>query len=362
MLYNSDDNLIIPPLRKEYFMFRKIFLILFAALFLIVSGSLFAQQNAQELRFGVAVSGNLGSGEEIWYIVRATENCFITVETTGNTDTYLEVYDSQRNLLMDDDDGGSDYNAKIEMLAARGSSYLVKLSAYSYESGPFRIMSSYTPLSNAVELRLGTALSGNLSPGQKLLYSIRTTDAGLYTVETTGDTDTYMDAYDSSFTHIGYNDDGGSSYNARIEIFAEANKTYYLVLRGYDSSESGQYRIFSSFENVTIADTNNTTRSAAAVLSLGEAIPVFFTASDQSRWYVYQVSRSLTFTVQTRGNMDTILYLYDSNGNLLDENDDYSDESYNAQISMRLSAGTYYIEVTGYGGGMGRCTLHAEIR
>jgi len=344
-------------------MFRKISLILIVALFLIVSGGLFAQQNAQELRFGVAVSGNLRSGGEIWYIVRATENCFIKVETTGDTDTYLEIYDSQRNLLMENDDIGEyDYNARIEMFAARGSSYLVKLSAYGDGSGPFRIMSSYSPLSDAVELRLGSTLSGNISPGQKLLYSIRTTEAGIYTVETTGDTDTFMDAYDSSFTHISYNDDGGNDYNARVEIFAEANKTYYLVLRGYDNSESGPYRIILSFESVNIGSANNISRSTAIAISLGEAIPVFFTVSDQSRWFVYRATRAVTFVVQTRGNMDTMLRLYDNNGNLIDENDDYSEDSYNALISTRLTTGTYYIEVMGYGGGTGRCTLHAEIR
>jgi len=343
-------------------MFRKISLILIAVLLLTVSGGLFAQQNAQELRFGVAVSGNLSSYEEIWYIVRAAESCLLVVETTGNTDTYLEIYDAQRNLLLENDDGGNGYNAKVEIFAERGINYLVKLSAYSDDYGPFRIMSSYTPLSDAVELSLGSTLSGNISPGQKLLYSIRTAEAGIYSVETTGNTDTYLDAYDSSFIHIGYNDDFDyDDYNARIEIFAEANKTYYFVLRGYDNETSGPYRIFSSFESMAIVDANNTSRSTAAVLVLGEAIPVFFTAPGQSRWYVYQAARSLTLQVQTRGNMDTLLYLYNSNGNFLDEDDD-SGDNYNAFISSRLNAGTYYIEVKGYGGETGRCTLHAEIR
>jgi hypothetical protein len=342
-------------------MFQKISFIV-VVLFLIVSGGLFAQQNAQELRFGSVVSGNLRSGEEIWYSIRASETCFITVETTGDTDTYLEIYDSQRNLLLEDDDGGNDYNARVDILALRGSSYLVKLKAYGGESGPFRIMSSFTPLSDAVELRLGSIISGNLSSGQKQLYSVRTTQAGLYTVETTGGTDTFLEAYDASFSLIDSDDDGGEDYNARIGVFAEANKVYYFILRGYNSDESGPYRISTSFEAVNTGGANNTSRSAAVTLSLGEAVSVFFTTSDQSRWFVYQASRTVNFVVQTRGNMDTVLCLYDNNGNLLEENDDYSDDSYNALISRRLNAGTYYIEVKTYGGGTGRCTLHAEIR
>ena len=117
MRYNGDDALNTAFI-KECFMSRKISLILIV-LFLIVSGGLFAQ-NAQELRFGSVVSGNLRSGEEIWYSIRVTETCFLLIETTGNTDTYLELYDAQRNLLMEDDDGsGNENNAKIETLALR---------------------------------------------------------------------------------------------------------------------------------------------------------------------------------------------------------------------------------------------------
>jgi len=341
-------------------MFRKISIILIAA-FLIVSGSLFAQQNAQELRFGTVVSGNLRSGEEIWYIVRAAESGFLVVETTGDTDTYLELYDSQRNLLMQDDDSGSDYNARIELLAARGSNYLVKLSAYGDGYGPFRIMSSYTPLSDAVELRLGSMLSRTLSSGQKQLFSIRTTEVGLYTVETTGNTDTYLSVYDASFDFVDSNDDGGENYNARIEFFSEAGQVYYFILSGYNDSESGPYRILAGFESIT-STVNNTSRSAAIAINLGEPISVLFTEPGQSRWFVYRASRTVNFIVQTRGDKDTMLSLYDNSGNLLDENDDYSEESLNALISRRLTSGTYYIEVTTFGGTTGRCTLHAEIR
>jgi len=345
-------------------MFRKIFgLLLISGLLLIVSGSLFAQQNAQELRFGSIVSGNLRSNEEIWYSIRATETCLLAVETTGSTDTYLEIYNSQRSLIIEDDDGGNDGNARVEILAASGNSYLVKLRGYSDSSGPFRIMAGFTPISEVTELRPGAVLSGSITSGQRKLYSVRTAEAGLYTVETSGNTDTYLDAYDSSYMYIGYNDDGDNDYNAQLEIIAEANKTYYFVLRGYENDTSGSYRIWVSFESIDIGSTNNTNRSTAAVLNLGEAIPVSITATHQSRWFVYELTRSgiVTFVVQTRGRMDTRLYLYDKSGSLLEEDDDSGDD-YNALISTRLNSGTYYIEVKGYGDEIGRCTIHAEIR
>jgi len=338
-------------------MFRRAILIVFV-LFLLVCGSLFAQQNAQELRFGSIVSGNIRADEEIWYRIRTTENCYLMIETSGNLDTYLDFYDSQENHITGSEYGGEGNNARIEILAPAGSTYFVLL--YSYDTGPFRIISSYTPLTDAVELRAGSSLSGNLNYGQRLIYTVRTTQAGLYTVETTGSLDTYLEAYDSSYDYISYDDDGGDDYNARLEIIAEANKTYYFIMSGYDDSETGPYRIFTSFESVNVG--NNTSRSTAAALRLGEATPVFLTAKDQSRWYVYQVPRAVTFIIQTRGNIDTMLYLYDNQGMLIVENDDSEEGDYNAYISTRLNTGTYYIEVKTYGGRIGRCTLHAEIR
>jgi len=338
-------------------MFRRSMLIIFG-LFLLISGGLFAQQNAQELRFGSIVSGTIRENQEIWYRIRTTENCILVIETTGNLDTYLELCDFQENYITDNDDGGEGYNARVETLAPAGSTYLVLL--YSYDTGPFRIMASYSPLTDAVELRVGSVLSGNLSYGQRQLYTVRTAQAGLYAVETTGNVDTYLEAYDAAFNYIGYNDDGGDGYNAQIEIFAEANKIYYFMLSGYDDNEAGPYRIFTSYEAVNAG--NNTSRSTAAALRLGEAMPVFITTDSQSRWYVYQATRAVTFIVQTRGSMDTWLNLYDNQGNLLEEDDDSAGEGYNAYISTKLNTGTYYIEVKGYGSSTGRCTLHAEIR
>jgi len=338
-------------------MSKKSILIIFG-LFLLVSGSLFTQQNAQELRFGSIVSGNVRAQEEIWYRIRTTENCILVIETTGNTDTCLELFDSQINNIRRDDDSGEGNNARIETLAPAGSTYLILL--YSFDTGgPFRIMASYSPLTDAVELRVGSALSGNLNYGQRQLYTVRTAQAGLYTVETTGNVDTYLEAYDAAFKYIGYNDDG-DNYNARLDFFAEANKIYYFMLSGYDDNEAGPYRISTSYEAVNAG--NNTSRPTAAALRLGEAIPVFLTIDSRSRWYVYQATRAVTFIVQTRGDVDTILYLYDSYGNLLEEDDDSAGEGYNAYISTRLNTGTYYIEVKGYESSTGRCTLHAEIR
>jgi hypothetical protein len=290
--------------------FTKLIVLLIVFGFICTSVAAQSMQNAQELRVNNFISENLRPGQVIWYSVRATQAGILIVETLGNTDTFLEVYDSRQNLITSDDDGGYDTNAKIEIIVNAGETYFFKLRGYhSSTSGQFRIFADLKPMPQMTELRIGSFFSGNITsdddggentnakinivcksgktyyfkltgygdtsgpyrimaginpfpiptqlnpgtfrdgyitPGGEYWYSVRASAAGVIVVETTGSTDTFLDVYDFSFDWITSDDDGGDGFNARIEIPAEANRVYIFRLRGYSTSESGSYRIFAS--------------------------------------------------------------------------------------------------------------------
>ena len=340
---------------------------IFFALIIFSGFTLFAQ-NHQELHPGAApVSGTLQAGAEFWYSARAVSNGILIIETSGNTDTFLEAYDAQNNLIAENDDGGENTNARIEMIVRAGSTYLIKLRGYgSHNSGPYHIWARAEPLPAAVELRFGEERQVNLSAGARNWYSVSAAAAGYVIVETSGDAiDPFMYLYDSQYNLITHDDDGGNGLNSRIEILAQPNQTYFFVVRAYNADEAGPYGILASYEPISEDTERNTERERAVTVKLGEAIPVFFRETNESRWYRYEATRPGTiFVVQTRGNLDTTLLLYDSRGNLIAE-DSYSGEYPNGLIYERLNPGTYYIEVVTYtngAGGIGRCTLHAETR
>ena len=345
-------------------------LCVFIILSLFVSICLFTQtsQNPQELRLGgVPVSGTLQSGSEIWYSVIASSNGFLIVETTGDTDTYLEAYDDRRNLLMENDDGGEAYNARIEIFAAAGRTYFFKLRGFGGTStGSYRIWASIEAVPAATQLTFGTERTANLSYGARNWFSVRTTQAGYIIAETSGNSvDTFMQAFDSGYNLLAQDDDSGSGTNARIEILAQANQTYYFVVRGWSNEASGPYSIWAMHEPIPPDTERNTERARAVTLRLGEAIPIYFRNINESRWYRYEITRPGTdFLVQTRGSLNTTVLLYDSRGVLLAQ-DSYSGVYSNGLIHQRLNAGTYFIEVRTYTNGVGvtgRCTLHAETR
>jgi len=334
----------------------------FAVLFAFIAAGV-AAQTPTELRIGTPISGNLREGDAQWFNFRPTATGFLTVETTGDTDTYLEAYDSSGNLIMENDDGGEDFNAKIWIFITANQTYRFKLRGYSDSvSGPFVISAKFENISNATELRFG-AVSASLHGGENHWYTVRPAGDGILTVETSGDIDTFLEAYNfADGTLIDADDDGGEDLNAKLEIIVEPGKTYLFRLRGYSDFVSGPYNIWASFEPIAPDTERNTARSRAIPLRLGEPIPVFLRAPSESRWYSFNVPRvGLSLVVQTRGNIDTMLFLYDAHGNLIAEDDD-SGEGLNAMISQRLGPGTVFIEVKGYSNTTGRFTLHGELR
>lgn len=84
------------------------------------------------------------------------------------------------------------------------------------------------------------------SVGEEDVYRITVTGSGTLTVYSTGSIDLYGHLLDSSGNELASNDDGGDSTNFRISHSVSAG-TYYVRVRHYDNSGTGNYGITSSF-------------------------------------------------------------------------------------------------------------------
>jgi len=104
------------------------------------------------------------------------------------------------------------------------------------------------PIANVTSLTIGTSLSGHISAGGEYWYSVTVPSGGNLIVETTGDTDTYMTAFDHNYMYITEDDDSGAGYNARITLRAAPNSTYYFMVEGYWQYETGPFRIIARME------------------------------------------------------------------------------------------------------------------
>ena len=88
--------------------------------------------------------------------------------------------------------------------------------------------------------------SGNLeAQGDRDVFSFRADRGSRYVIEARllSHPDTIMELLDSSGCGIESDDDGGRGGGSRIEWTAPDNDTYYVVVRGYSSNDTGTYRL-----------------------------------------------------------------------------------------------------------------------
>ena len=91
----------------------------------------------------------------------------------------------------------------------------------------------------------GPAESGSIEEGGDVDYFRFSASAGYeYTIETGGSIDTYLYLYDrDGTTEIDHDDDGGPGTLSLIEWTCTASGTYYVKVRHYSSSETGDYTV-----------------------------------------------------------------------------------------------------------------------
>jgi hypothetical protein len=216
-----------------------------AVLFLFIPGCLFAQtpKDPSELSIGSWVPGHLYAGHEYWFSVRSAGTGFLTVETTGSVDTYLEAYDASYNLIDENDDGDG-FNARLDLFVESGATYLLKLRGYDEDvTGPYSIRALFeaapadagnTERSRAVLLKQDDSIPvfiRSSSESRWYRYDL-TRQKNLLIIRTTGNSDTYLKLYDSQGRLLSEDDDSGENNNAML--FERLNPgTYYIEMTLY---------------------------------------------------------------------------------------------------------------------------------
>ena len=127
----------------------------------------------------------------------------------------------------------------------RGTGYNSKIYAYGMPRGT----GTTTPApgsggSSAQTVTHGSSVAGRIStPGERDRYSVALSAGQTLTAYTTGSTDTFGIFEDSRGTSLATNDDGGSGTNFRLSHTVSAEGIYYIIVRGYSSSTTGNYQL-----------------------------------------------------------------------------------------------------------------------
>ncbi len=198
-----------------------------------------------------AVNADISRGSEtdVYRIIVTSFGTYI-IETQGNTDVVAMLMgpDSQTELVTENDDGGEGANARIESHLSPGT-YFIRIRHYNpANTGPYTISVAATATSPASipELTVnGDAVNGDIAAANESdVYIFTANFSGLYTIETEGNTDTYLSLYgpDVQTNLLGFNDDSGQDRNSQLVADLRPG-IYYLRIRHYSATGTGTYSV-----------------------------------------------------------------------------------------------------------------------
>lgn len=318
-------------------------------------------------------TGNIEqSGDQDMYRFVATRTGRMTISLSASSgsslDTYLYVYDGNQNLIASDDDSGTGLNSRAQIDVVAGRTYYVRADAYGSSTGRYQLgISTLVPddhgndFNHATQINLSSVgngiRTGNIEQsGDQDMIRFVATRTGRMTISQSASTgsnlDTYLYVYDANGNMIASDDDSGTGLNSRTQIDVVAGRTYYVRADAYGSS-TGAYQL--GFSTAVVDDHGNDFNHATRIsLNSGGAGTQAGNIEqngdqDMIRFVATQTGRMTIAQNATSGsNLDTYLYVYDANGNMIASDDD-SGPGYNSLVQIDVVAGrTYYVRADAY--------------
>ena len=239
---------------------------------------------------------------------------------------------------------GTEYSVKVEPVGEE------RCQADAYEEDDER--------ANSKEIAIGTSQSRNVCPAGESDWAQFSAVAGkTYTLETLnfGEAgDTQLCLYDAHGTELRCDDDSGPDKGARIILEnAPANGTYFLKIDSYRANAAGTETGYALnvAEGPCTPDAQEPDNEQAAARKLtvdGQPIEHNFCPNDDADWVSFDAAANTPYLIETTplgADVDTIIELYDADGNLLSGNDDYQPGTGSQIQHLAGTASTFYVRM-----------------
>ena len=321
------------------------------------AGRLETQRDIDAFRFELPSAGNL--------VVRSTA---ADGRTSVGPDTVGRLYRGDTEggwteVAWDDDAVGVHF--RIDVPEAQAGTWCVTVAGIGTATGAYTLHVEFDgqepPDDHGDTCDTATVVGANSTTAGRLetrddgdvdAFRFELPSAGRLQVQTTGSTDTVGRLLYRGTTLRGSDDDSGTGANFRItEAEAQAG-TWCVEVRGYRNA-TGPYTLQVEFSNNGGRPTVGVPSTTPGRLETSGDVDVF-------RFELPSADR-LLLRVQTTGGTDTVGRLY--RGTTLRGSDDDSGTGTNFRITeAEAQAGTWYVEVRGYGNATGPYTLHVETQ
>ncbi len=215
-------------------------------------------------------------------------------------------------------------------------------------------------MAQAVTVQVGQVAEGEIRFGNREEYFSFYAERGVeYNIETDAGSlsDTYLRLYDWDGEVIAQNDDGGSSSAAALYEWSPfASGMYYVEITAYSGNDEGTYRLLVT----DLAMEREAFLARAAPIQVGEVVDGEIEFSNRENVFSFHAERGVEYDIETDAGTltDTYLRLYDSDGDVIAENDDGGSNRGSAVFGWTpFASGTHYVEITGHNGRTGTYRL-----
>ncbi|WP_299335587.1 T9SS type A sorting domain-containing protein [uncultured Psychroserpens sp.] len=317
-----------------------------------------------------------GNGDvDVWFSFDSsltTAGDTVTFSLCGSGfDTIITVYDSCGGLVVDGNDDSCGLQSEVSITSDGATNYLIAVEGFNGATGSFDlavICPSLYPSTEATLTLDGCVDSDTYSVAYdgttqgvvwvELVYDGNCTEV---TADTeTSDFDTEIGIYDNLGNLIGNDDDGGTGTLSSFTALGLPAGTYYIAAGGFNTTFASGYDVSSSSTAVGSLVINASTPAPpapATVASLSltgcsdsdSYSAAYDGAADGVVWLELTYDGGCTeATFDTLlSDFDTEIGVYDSNGFLIANNDDFGSPQ-SSITEAGLPAGTYYIALGGF--------------
>ncbi len=340
-------------------------------------------QQGRQLNYGDIVQARLTASENRQaYYFRARRGDVVSVQMTtlnGNLDPLLLLVDNEGRVLAMNDDSDSSLNAVISTVRIpEDSFYFVIVTRYGHAlgvtEGEFELqLKREGVLSEAgVYLNYGDSVVGIINretPRVSYVFEARRGDIiNLRMRRISGNLDSYVAISTADGQVLVANDDRSEGgLDAAIEDFLILDPGFYTIVASRFGEESG----ISEGSYVLTLETAPTSglglsMDSALLLRYGDELRGSIDGEHPTHYYMFGAKRGDIVTIamtRTGGTVDPVITLLNSQGELLQTDDDSGPDN-NALLQSYIipESGTYYVQASRFGGETGTTAGNFLIR
>ncbi|MCZ0952873.1 MAG: leucine-rich repeat domain-containing protein [Rhodospirillaceae bacterium] len=293
---------------------------------------------APDLALGTGLADTIESFFDADYFrlnVRLPATVAVQVQSDSLVESLARLFGEDGTVIATDDNAYS--SIRIEQELGPGT-YFVEVRGVTDDDslsfdGPYTVQAEAVPapllpVSGRVEDRIESA-------GDRDYFRFTVDAPSVVTVRSEGDTNTHGLLYDGNGTVVSDASDGGDAANFRITVTLLPG-TYSIEVSGHEGTATGDYAL-----SVETAPAPELAAGARVTGNLGR--------TGDKNLYRLTVDAFSMMSIWTEGSTDTVGRLLDAAGAEIVADHDSGTNS-NFQIERMLSAGTYFLEVSGFVG------------